>query len=295
MTGQRVAVVGGAGRLGRYIVEELAPFHDVLVLDRNAFSGPEPSQIVDIMALDELRAAFRDVGAVIHVAGIDGHVQTTPEMFYKTNVIGTWNVLQAASEAGIRKVVLTSSTSATGLNAADALAVPEYLPLDEAHPLFPSDAYGLSKQINEITAAGFGRRSDMHIVCIRPTYILFPELVPHLRGDAVFEGEVPAAFQEAPPVLRTYVDPRDLARCYRLALGYRSTGFDLFWANAADTFETTPTLDYFKSLYGGLPEIRQPELYQRNPHASIIDCSKAQRLLNWVPETSWELLSGCRR
>jgi UDP-glucose 4-epimerase len=292
VTSWRVAVIGGAGRLGRYIVDELRPHYDVIVLDRTVFGSRTPAKVVDITALDDLRKALEDIDAVVHVAGIDGHVQAAPETFFETNVVGTWNVLQAASEAGIRKVIVTSSTSATGLNVADPLTIPEYLPIDEGHPLVPADAYGLGKQINEITGASFGRRPDMHVVCIRPTYIAFPDLIPHLMGAAsTFGGEVPAAFQEPRPLLRTYVDPSDLARCYRLALAFESTGFDLFWASAADTFEPMPTLEYFKSIYGVLPDIRRPDIYQRDAHASIIDCSLAKRVLNWVPEISWSQLS----
>ena len=150
----------------------------------------------------------------MHVAGVDGHVEAAPDVFIGVNLVGTWNVLQAAAELGIRKVIITSSSSATGLNAADSLTIPRYLPIDEEHPLTPSGAYGLSKQINEITGASFGRRGRCHVVCIRPTYIAFPELIPHLRGTRVRPGsEIPAAFLEPLPLLCA-VEPGDLARCY---------------------------------------------------------------------------------
>jgi UDP-glucose 4-epimerase len=285
------AIVGGAGRLGRYIVDELRSVRDVIVLDRNIDGATAPAKMIDITVLDDLRRAFDGVDEVIHVAGIDGHVQAPQEVFFETNVMGTWNVLQAAVERGIRKVIVTSSTSATGFNVGPPFRMPDYFPIDEEHPLFPVDAYGLSKQTNEVTAASFGRRPGMQVICIRPTYVVFPELVPHLRGDK-FEGEVPDAFRETPPLLRTYIDPRDLARCYRLALDYEPAGYHLFWACAADTFEPTPTLDYFKSVYGKLPEIRQPETYKRDPHAGVIDCSRARDMLNWRPEFSWPQIAG---
>ena len=291
MKSKRVAVVGGAGRLGRYIVEELRSTHEVLVLDRTISASPVASGIVDIRVLDDLRKSLDGVDAIVQAAGLDGHVRAAPEAFFETNVLGTWNVLQAATEAGIQKIIVTSSTSVTGLSAANPHAIPQYLPIDEEHPLCPLDAYGLGKQLNEITAASFGRRPNMHVVCIRPTYIVFPELVPHLMGTSEFEGEAPAAFQEAPPLLRAYVDPSDLARCFRLALESESRGFDLFWASATDTFETTPTLEYLKTAYGRLPEIRRPDVYERDAHASPIDCSRAKRVLNWVPEITWPQLS----
>jgi UDP-glucose 4-epimerase len=287
---KKTAVVGGAGRLGRYIVDDIRSLRNVVVLDLNVANTTAPAVVVDITALDDLHKAFEGVDEVIHVAGIDGHVEAPQEVFFETNVLGTWNVLQAAVEHGIRKVIVTSSTSATGLNFGPACRKPDYFPIDEEHPLYPLDAYGLSKQINEVTAASFGRRPGMQVICIRPTYVAFPELVPHLRGDT-FEGEVPAAFRETPPLLRTYIDPRDLARCYRLALDFEVPGYHLFWACAADTFEPTPTLDYFTAAYGSLPDIRNPALYEQNPNAGVIDCSKARDLLKWVPELTWRQIS----
>lgn len=293
MRSQHVAVIGGAGRLGRYVVNELGARHEVLVLDRSSVAAGKSTKIVDITILDDLRQALKDVEAIVHIAGVDGHVEAAPEVFFGVNVVGTWNVLQAAAELGIRKVIITSSSSATGLNTADPLAMPRYLPIDEEHPLAPSGAYGLSKQVNEISGASFGRRGRCHVVCIRPTYIAFPELIPHLRGTRITPGEeIPAAFREPLPLLRTYVEPGDLARCYRLALEYESEGYDLFWASAADTFEATPTLEYLARLYGALPPLRRPGVYALNPHASVIDCSRAKDVLGWAPQTRWPLPGG---
>jgi UDP-glucose 4-epimerase len=286
---KRVAVVGGGGRLGRYVVDELMADWDVRVLDLNGSAAGPGTVATDITKLNELRASFVGVDAVIHVAGIDGHVDATPESFFAVNVMGTWNVLQAASECGIRKLIVTSSTSATGLNDAPYHHFPAYLPIDEEHPLAPASAYGIGKQLNEVTAVGFSRNAQAHIVCIRPTYIVFPDLVSHLAGNhPVDDGELRPAYREPRPLLRTYVDPRDLARCYRKALEYESTGFDLFWASAADTFEAMPTLDYLRSIYGKLPPIRKPGIYENDPHASVIDCSRAKELLNWTPEFRWD-------
>jgi hypothetical protein len=72
-------------------------------------------------------------------------------------------------------------------------------------------------------------------------------------------------------------------------LEYESEGYDLFWASAADTFEAMPTLEYLTRLYGTLPPLRRPDIYAMNPHASVIDCSRAKDVLGWAPQTSWPL------
>lgn len=285
---KKIAVVGGAGRLGRYIVNELVGVHDVVTLDRNPQSAIGKAEAVDILSIDGLRAAFAALDAVVHVAGIDGHVETSPENFFGTNVLGTWNVLQAAFEAGVRKIVMTSSSSVTGINGQPDAAAPQYVPIDEKHPVLPAGTYGLSKQLNEVTAAFFGRIPGMQVVCIRPSFVVFPELVPLLANLPMdFDGDVPAAFREPRPFLRSYVDPRDLACCYRLALDFGETGFHLFWVNATDTFEPTPTLAYLRQHYATMPEVRDPARFAKNSHAAVIDSSLAASVLGWKPEFTW--------
>ena len=292
----RIAIVGGAGRLGRYIVNELTVTYDVVTLDRSTESANGIAKRVNILEIDELRRAFVDLDAVVHVAGIDGHVETSPDNFFGTNVVGTWNVLQAAFEVGVRKIVMTSSSSVSGLNMRPPGKILRYIPIDEDYPLHPGGTYGLTKQLNEVTGEFFGRLPGMQVICLRPSFVVFPELVPLLADLPLkFEGAIPAAFREPRPLLRTYVDPGDLARCYASALAFERPGFHLFWVNAGDTFEPTPTLDYLRSLYGTVPEVRKPEIFEANIHAAVIDCSRAAKDLGWTPKFAWpQILSDWR-
>src|SRR4051794_26464085 len=111
-----VVVIGGAGRLGAYIIRELRSDYTLRIVDRHIPARATNAVEADILDLSAMRRAVAGADAVIHVAGIDGHVQVGAEVFFQTNVMGTWNVLQAATDAGIRKIVVCSSSSATGLN-----------------------------------------------------------------------------------------------------------------------------------------------------------------------------------
>ena len=101
---------------------------------------------------------------MIHLAAIDAGVPAEPEAYFGVNVMGTWNTVQAPREAGIRKVVLASSVSATGLGEMRPDFPPEYLPADEAHSMKPANAYGLSKLVVEDIARGFA----LHATCRSP-------------------------------------------------------------------------------------------------------------------------------
>jgi nucleoside-diphosphate-sugar epimerase len=303
----RVLVTGGSGRLGCYIVDELKDRCRVTTLDAAPAATAQPHLTVDIMDLPALMKAMRGFDAVVHAAALDGHRAVGPEDFFRVNVQGTWNVLHAAFEAGVRKAVVSSSNAASGISLTERHMPPLYLPMDEAHPARPHHAYGLGKYLNEVTAESFARRGMMAVTTIRPTYIMFPELVAHAakrvaapdRGFEPLAGaeaeKLPEPFRERFGVTRAYVEPADLARLYRLALEQELKTHEVFYAAAEDTYEPEPTLPFIAGVYGTLPPVRKPEVYERNPHASTIDCTKAEQLLGWQPTSEWTKLSGAKR
>ena len=304
---EKVVVTGGSGRLGRHVVDALKGRARVTTLDIQPARFDLPHVTLDIQDLTGLAKAFAGIEAVVHVGAIDGHVPASPEEFMKVNALGTWNVLHAAFEAGVRKVIVTSSNSSTGINAANIHRPPVYLPRDEAHPVWPTHAYGLSKLVNEIAAESFGNRGTMKVVCIRPTFVMFPEIVPfiarrvldpdnpELLKETHPDPEVAAALHEPLTLPRCYVEPKDLAHLYRLALEHDGSPYELFYGSAADSFDSTPTLAYMARVYGRIPEVRKPKIYEKNPHASVVDCTRAREVLGWQPTSDWSKMSGMKR
>jgi UDP-glucose 4-epimerase len=302
---EKVLVTGGGGRLGRYVVEELRRRYQITTLDVVDSPWTLPHLKVDILDLPGLHAACAAQDAVVHLAALDGHLEMPEARFLEVNALGTWNVLEAAFEAGVKRVVIASSNSALGLSHTEGARRPRYIPLDEAHPAWPTHAYALSKLLNEVTAESFARRNRTRVTCIRPTYIMFPGLVPFIAartqglpdtGETAHpDPAVAAALKEPLSLLRAYVEPGDLARLFRLALEHVGGPYELFYGSAADSFEPQPTLAYLESTYGTLPEIRKPWLYERNPHAAAIDCSRAGEVLGWAPTSDWSRMSGVAR
>ncbi len=291
----RVAVTGGSGRLGRYVVEELAGHARVTVLDITPPAGDHAYVALDVRDLDAVAAALAGHDAVVHLAAIDDGVPVPDKAYFETNVQGSWNVLHAAHERGIRKVVLASSSAAQGLGPRDK--PPFYLPIDEDHPPRPSGAYGLSKLLVETIAASFARRGRMATVCLRPTLIVRPEVVGAIIEQLAFlaaRGVVALAPDDPTPqpydgltVLRTYVTSRDAARAFRSALEFE--GLPSLVANvaAADSIGTVAALDHIRAVYGALPEVRAPAIYAARPDASAIDTTRARDRLGWQAEIDW--------
>lgn len=278
----RVAVTGGRGRLGGYVVAALRGGHDVRVLDRAPPADNADWPAVDMLDRPAVENALRGQDAIIHLAAIDSSVGAPDEATFEVNVLGTWNVFQAAETAGVRRVVLCSSSVVTGL-VDDGLA-PLYLPIDENYPVCPRGTYALTKVIGEEIAAAFARNGRLEVVVLRPPYVAFPETIGFLAGGA---PEIAGRAVERRPHMRAYIGPEDAARGFALALTADCAGEAPFWLAAADSFIAVPTLDYLRAVYGTVPELRDPDLYRENPRASPFDIARTERRLGWTPTTSW--------
>ena len=293
----KVLVTGGSGRLGRFVVDALLPRCRVSVLDIAPPRQDVPFHEVDILDADAVAAAVSGHDAIIHLAGFDDGKANREEQYIATNVTGNWNVLEAAEHAGVRHVVVASSVAAYGLRPGRKLDL-DYLPVDEAHPLRADDAYGLSKHLIEITCKNLAARGPLRIVCLRPTLIVRPESEPAILAqlalpdpdadpppDAVAsDGVWPCGALSA---TRGYVRSRDVAECFCRALDYEDRRFDVFNVSAADTIGRVHTVPRLEPILGRRPEVRKPEVYERDPCASVLDISRARERLGWEPEGDW--------
>ena len=200
----------------------------------------------DIRDLSALRQAARAQEAIVHLAGIPSPRHGSPQEIFITNTVGTWTVLQAALLSGVRRVLICSSDFATGLLHQPPSVMPGYLPIDEMHPLCPTEVYGLSKQLSEEAGHCFAR-CGLEIIILRPGLIIFPEM----RQQVPVWGADPNS-----PDLWWYVEPTDVALAFRLAVELSSVLSQTFFIGAANTFSLVPTLELVKNRYGQLPEIR---------------------------------------
>jgi nucleoside-diphosphate-sugar epimerase len=272
----QIAVTGGLGRLGRYVVRALAQ-HNVRVLD----IGTDADHHADLRDLDALRTGLRDIEVVVHLGAIDRSVATDDAATMQVNAMGTWNLFEASLSAGVRRVVHCSSSSALGIDHSNPQLPPSYLPIDEAHPTHPTDAYGLSKLCGERIAEAYSRRG-IEVIVIRPCFVAFPDMADFMAGRPGPEGR-----SEPMPFLRTYVSPGDCARGFAAAVAVAYQGFETFFLAAADAFATEPTVARLEALYGTRITLRDAELYQQLPNASPISHASARQRLGWVPTTRW--------
>ena len=189
----KILVTGGQGKVGRFVVQELVNSADeVTVFDR--VLGPERGAIRylvgDIQDLGQVMEAMHGAEAVIHLAAIHNPNIATTTVTYQTNVVGTFNVHHAAFRLGIKRVVSASSNAVVGWSYSDNF-VPDYLPVDEDHPLRPEDPYGLSKEIGETIARSYALKG-LETISLRPSGVVTPEELEAIKKAG---GRKPSGFQ----------------------------------------------------------------------------------------------------
>ena len=279
---RRVLVTGASGRLGRHVVDALVDDCEVTVLDL-----VPPVQDVrfiegDVLDLGRVRAATTSQDAVIHLAAIDIGVPAEPEAYFGTNVMGTWNTVQAAREAGIRKVVLASSISAVGVGEMRPDFPPEYLPVDEEHAMKPAHAYGVSKLVVEDIARAFALHGDISITCLRPVAVIV---------ESNLRRTVERAEDPGQRWLAAYVTGEDTGRAFAAALD-DDAPFDAMFIAADDSASTVPTLERLAGVFGVAAPVRNPGWFERDPRASPIDANRAKQHLGWRPTSTWEKVAA---
>lgn len=131
----------------------------------------------------------------------------------------------------------------------------------------------------------------MSVVALRTVFVAYPEM----EGEILARAKDPDAYR-GPAVggpssagggpLHHHIDPRDLARAFRLAaeLQMEPGGFERFYLSAQVTLSPEPTLDRLRRLHGADVEIRDPDLYARQPFAPLYDLSHAAERLGFVAE-----------
>jgi len=279
---QKVAITGGSGGLGRYVVNHLRDKADVTVID---IKPPEQHDIrfteANILDFKLLEAALVGHDALVHLAAIPNPRTAPADITFNTNVQGTWNVLQAAENVGIRRVIVASSDATTGLFFNPINWSPKYLPVDEAHPLRPTEFYSLSKQVTEVVCRSYASRGKLQVVAIRPSKIVLPHEWPELeaRGSDVHNFH-----------LWAYVEPEDVAQGFYLALTLKDVSYDVFFISAADSLCSRPTLEMMQERLGMLPKIQKPEVFEQNPYASVFDTSRSRTVLGFEPKSNWRRL-----
>lgn len=274
-----VVVTGGSGLAGSHVVEFLLQAgYRVLNVDRDKPSlDNAPYRLIDLEDLGQVYGVLAGADAVVHLAAIPRPVFHTGEVVFRTNVMSAFNVLEAAANLGIQRVVYASSISVLGFPFFYRPLSPRYVPIDEQHPRLPQDPYALSKYVGEELAEAYVRRCDMTVISLRLAWIHSHQT---FKQQLVPMWDDPAAGASN---LWGYIDGRDVARVCQSALEADLSGHEAFFIAAPNTFMKTPTVELVGQFYPDT-EIR-PGLEGTQ---SLLSTAKAERLLGFKAQYTWE-------
>ncbi|MDI7277411.1 MAG: NAD(P)-dependent oxidoreductase [Anaerolineae bacterium] len=294
----RVLITGASGRFAEYMVRELRGRHDLVLFSRRpppADRADLPCIRGDLTAFDDCRRAVEGIEAIMHlgaqpwptdhraeIAHLQARGISAPpfDATIRSNILGTYYLMMAAVEAGVRIVVMTGSNCAFGhgYRISDRPFPFHYLPLDEQHPSDVEDSYSYSKLAGEELLASFSRAYGIRTYVTRPAGICPPE---RLRRMA----ETAAPVQGWSEWLWGYVASEDLAALQRLILekAEQLPVHDVYVANGLDTTLLEPTLEVIERFRPDL----LPLARGLDGHQAFFSTARARAALGWLPARTW--------
>lgn len=288
----KVIVTGGAGFIGSHLVDALVKERysvHVIVIDdlsvgKKENVNPEATlHVADIRKFEAIAPLFADTKFVFHCAALP-RVQPSiqdPRTTHDINVTGTLNVLLAARDAGVKRVIYSASSSAYGNQ--------EKLPLTETMEARPLSPYGLQKYMGELLCRLFSEIYNIETVSLR----YFNVYGPRASSEGAYALVVARFLEQSKKgeplsVVPDGTQSRDFTHVYDVVRA------NLLAANSPKVGKgeiinigggNNKTVNEIADLIGGPRVFVEPRL---EPKHTLADISKAKKLLGWEPKVSFE-------
>lgn len=307
-----ILVTGGAGYIGSHSVLTLQNAgYEVIVLDNLVYGHQDLVKNVlkvklivgdtcDRALLKQIFADYK-IDAVMHFAAYAyvGESVTKPAKYYQNNVVGTFTLLEAMVEAGVRNFVFSSTCATYG--------VPDSVPIKEEQPQNPINPYGATKLMVERILQDFSHAYDFPSVCLRyfnaagadPEGRLGedhnPEthLIPLVLQTALGHRESISIFgtdYDTPDgtCIRDYIHILDIAQAHILALEYLLKGgkTDVFNLGNANGFSVNQVIETARKVTGKEINAKVSDRRPGDPPVLVGSGAKAQKILGWQPQYS---------
>ncbi|UCC69682.1 MAG: NAD(P)-dependent oxidoreductase [Armatimonadota bacterium] len=292
----KALVTGASGRLGRYVVAELeSAGHELVLMSRTRPEAADRWPWVEGSIVDSeacMRATGGGVEAVQHVAATPyptDHPETRQraeergvpfDETMRTNIMGTYYLLQAAVARKINIFVMTGSNCALGhgFRISGREFPLRYLPVDEAHLSEVEDSYSYSKLVGEELLAMYTRAYGIRTHVLRSAGICNAE-----RREGIASNASPARAWD--PWLWAWIGSEDIAAAHRLLMekAEEIEPDGVYFCNGDDTTALEPTRELIARFKPELADSSSDE----GGHWSLLSNKKLRETLGWEPRTSW--------
>lgn len=293
----RVLVTGASGRLAPYVVRELAERHDLVLSSRRPPAEDLrrfPWIQADLSNWEDCRRAVEGVEAIQHLGAQAWPVDHPGERAQaealgipfdatmRSNVMGTYYLMQAAAEAGVRVAVMAGSNCALGHGyriSGQPFPI-QHLPITEKHPSYPEDSYSYSKLAGEQLLAAYTRAYGIRTYVTRPAGI-----TPEERRRKMAESARPATGWSS--WLWCWVGSEDVASAHRLLMEADDLPpHDVYFLNADDTTALEPSAELIERFCPDLEHLAA----EMKGHQSFLSNEKLKKAVGWEHRTSWRAL-----
>lgn len=289
----KILVTGGAGFIGSHLVDALVEQgHEVVVID-NLSTGFRKNvnpraRLYEISTGDDglVEVFDRERPQIVshHAAQVDLRKSVTDPAFdARENILGSLNVIVNSIRLGVKKLIYASSGGAV-------YGEPQYLPVDENHPVNPISQYGVSKHAVEHYLYLYALHYGLNYVALRYGNVYGPRQNPFGEAGVVaifarqmLRGEQPTIFGRGDKT-RDYTHISDVVEANLLALKRgRNAIYNIGTGVETSDQEVFDTLAEALGYHGSplYTEVRKGEI-----HRICLDCSKAEKELGWRPRLS---------
>jgi nucleoside-diphosphate-sugar epimerase len=292
---EKYLVTGASGYVGREVVQQLLDAGKEVT----ALELVPPDQDIPFIKADMCDPAAIERGlegktfdCILHIASLPGDTGD-PQQMVCVNVTGCLNMLDYARKIKVKRFVLISSISAYEWYPATKFNPPDYMPVDENHPLRPKDMYSSTKQIQEILAMTFYHQYDLPVSIARLTAVVGPYGRGGGRGyrdmaEQLAEGKRVQIPHFSADELCHYVDVRDVARMLMTLAEHPAAVGQVFLCAGP---KPVTGAEFVEIIHRFIPDIQADfgfpwSMAQGNKIA--FDMSKAKKLLDFEPKYSLE-------
>jgi UDP-glucose 4-epimerase len=305
----KLLVTGGAGYIGSIVAQQLVERGDeVVVLDslerghREAVPPKAELIEVDLRDADRVHAALQGAGfdGVLHFAALALVKESVehPELYYRVNVTGTLNLLDAMRAAEIPRLVFSSTAATYG--------EPQGSPIDEDEPTTPVNPYGASKLAVDLMIGDVCRAHGLGGASLRyfnvagargelgedhhPETHLIPNVLRAAAGEAghvrLFGTDYPT---EDGTAVRDYIHIEDLGDAHMRALDRLSPGrHEVYNLGSGSGYSVRQVIEAARKVTGREIEVHEEERRAGDPPRLVAANAKAKRDLGWEPRRSLE-------
>jgi NAD+ dependent glucose-6-phosphate dehydrogenase len=214
MSKLKVFVTGATGRVGRVLVPAVREHYELTTLHRRPAPGDPTAVLGDLSDPGRLASLMAGCDVVLHLAAISREAPFAEEIV-PPNIVGTYNVLQAALEAGVRRVVYASSCHVVRFKTSQH-------PIEVDDPYEPETVYGVSKVFGEVLGRYYHDHHGLEFVAIRIGWLLAYDN-PDLRTSESKR--------------RIWLSPRDAVLLFRLAIEKSEVGYTVVFGTSITSQE----------------------------------------------------------